>query len=171
MYWPGLHVTAGGFCGALVGIGYGEADPMSYYIHILARQSPFEYGKDPLNRVLFSCNFDCRAVYPVASFIREMSKLIIDAGLGVLEFNPNGTVNENTSNLFFSQQFNIPSGDGPYTILKQTGGFAPDESHNTKIENLGLQVVVLASDYDQGDVRAKAVYRLLDGKRSFTVTV
>lgn len=142
----------------------------SYYIHILARQSPFEYGKDPLNRVLFSCNYDCRARHPVASFIHEIRKIIIDAGLAVLEFNLNGTVNENTSNIFVSPQFEVPSGDGPYITLKQTGGYAPDESHNTKNLNLGLQVIVLASDYDQGDVRSKEIWSLLDGKRNFTVT-
>lgn len=144
---------------------------MSYYIHILARQSPFEYGKDPLNRVLFSCNYDCRARYPVTSFIHEMRKVIIDAGLAVLELNPNGTVNESVSNIFLSPQFDIPSGDGPYITLKQTGGFSPDESHNTKYLNLGLQVIVIALDYDLGDAKAMAIHSLLDGKRSFTVTV
>lgn len=132
----------------------------SYYIHILARQSPFEYGKDPLNRVLFSCNYDCRARHPVTSFIHEMKKIIVDGGLGT-----SGTT------LFIGPQAEIPSGDGPYTTLKQTGGFAPDEAHDTKNLNLGLQVIVTSADYDTGDVQAKAIHSLLDGKRSFTVTV
>lgn len=143
----------------------------TYYIHILARQSPFEYGKDPLGRVLFSCNYDCRAVYPVTNFIHEMAKLVIDSGLGVLEFNLNGTVDEDVSNLFIGPQFNIPSGDGPYTTLKQTGGFASDESHTSEYLNLGLQVIVVAQDYDLGDARAKAIHNLLNKKRSFTVSV
>lgn len=132
----------------------------SYYIQILARQSPFEYGKDPLNRVLFSCNYDCRAVYPVSSFIREMVKLLVENSLGV-----SGT------NLFIGPLVEVPSGDGPYITLKQTGGFAPDESHNTKYENLGLQVIVVASDYDEGDIKAKSIYRLLDGRRNFTISI
>lgn len=132
---------------------------MSYYIHILARQSPFEYGKDPLNRVLFSCNYDCRAVYPVTSFIREMAKLIVDAGLGT-----------SGVNLFIGPQAEIPSDNGPYITLKQTGGFSADESHDTKYLNLGLQIITTALDYDQGDIKAKSIYALLDGKRSFTVT-
>lgn len=132
----------------------------SYYIHILARQSPFEYGKDPLNRVLFSCNYDCRAVYPVTNFIHEMAKIISDNGLGT-----------NIVDLFIGPQAEIPSDTGPYTTIRQTGGFAPEESHDTKILNLGLQVIVVAEDYDLGDSRAKAIHSLLDGKRSFTVTV
>ena len=132
----------------------------SYYIHILARQSPFEYGKDPLNRVLFSCNYDCRAVYPVASFIREMAKLITDASLA-----------SSGVDLFIGPQAEIPSGEGPYVTLKQTGGFSADESHNTKYLNFGLQTIITALDYDQGDIKAKSIYALLDGKRSFTVTV
>lgn len=130
------------------------------YIHILARQSPFEYGKDPLNRVLFSCNYDCRAIDPVANFIHEMAKLISDAGLGT-----------DTVDLFIGPQVEIPSDTGPYTTLKQTGGFSPDESHDTKYLNLGLQVIVTALDYDLGDIKAKAIHSLLDGKRSFTVAV
>lgn len=133
---------------------------MSYYIHILARQSPFEYGKDPLGRVLFSCNYDCRAAYPVANFINEMAKLIVDAGLGV------GAVS-----LFIGPQAEIPSDAGPYTTLKQTGGFASDESHTSEYLNLGLQVIVVAQDYDAGDARAKAIHDLLNKKRSLTVTV
>lgn len=133
---------------------------MSYYIHILARQSPFEYGKDPLGRVLFSCNYDCRARHPVTSFIHEMVKLLVDNGLGV-----------SGSTLFVGPQVNIPSGDGPYITLKQTGGFAPDESHDTKFLNLGLQTIITSLDYDLGDVKAKSIHSLLDGKRSFTVTV
>lgn len=132
----------------------------SYYISILARQSPFEYAKDPLNRVLFSCNYDCRARYPVTNFIHEMAKLISDAGLGT-----------NIVDLFIGPQAEIPSEDGPYTTLKQTGGYAPDESHDTKNLNLGLQVIVTSADYDLGNTRAKAIHSLLDGKRSFTVTV
>jgi hypothetical protein len=134
--------------------------PLSRYISILARQSPFEFGKDPLNRVLFSCNYDCRAVHPVTSFIHEIAKLLIDNGLGVA-----------TTTLFIGSQPEIPSGSGPYTTLKQTGGFSPDESHDTKFLNLGLQVIVTSLDYDAGDARAKAIHTFLDGKRSFSITV
>lgn len=135
----------------------------SYYIHILARQSPFEYGKDPLGRVLFSCNYDCRARYPVTSFIHEMAKLLVDNGLGVAG-----------STLFIGPQVEIPSGpddNGPYITLKQTGGYSPDESHDTKDLNLGLQTIITALDYDLGNAKALSIFSLLDGKRSFTVTV
>lgn len=100
-----------------------------------------------------------------------MAKLVIDSGLGILTFNPNGTVNEDVSNLFVGPQFDIPSGDGPYTTLKQTGGFASDESHTSEYLNLGLQVIVVAQDYDLGDTRAKAIHNLLNKKRSLTVSV
>ncbi len=132
---------------------------MSYYIHILARQSPFEYGRDPLNRALFSCNYDCRGRHPVANFIHEMEKYIVDNGLGI-----SGT------NLFIGLQAEIPSSDGPYITLKQTGGFAPDSSHNTKNLNLGLQVIVTSADYDAGDAKAKAIHALLDETYGLTIT-
>lgn len=132
----------------------------SYYISILARQSPFEYGKDPLNRVLFSCNYDCRARYPIGSFIHGMAKYISDNGLGTI-----------ATNLFIGPQVEVPSGDGPYVTLKQTGGFAPDSSHNTKNLNLGLQVIVTSLDYDEGDLKAKSIHSLLDETYGLTLTV
>ena len=132
----------------------------SYYISILARQSPFEYGKDPLNRVLFSCNYDCRARYPIGNFIHGMAKYISDNGLGTI-----------ATNLFIGPQVEVPSGDGPYVTLKQTSGFAPDSSHNTKNLNLGLQVIVTSLDYDEGDLKAKSIHSLLDETYGLTLTV
>ena len=88
-----------------------------------------------------------------------MAKLITDAGLAL-----------SGVNLFIGPQAEIPSGDGPYITLKQTGGFASDESHDSEYPNLGLQVIVVALDYDEGDLKAKAIHTVLNKKRSFDVT-
>ncbi len=134
---------------------------MSYYIEILAVQTPFPlYQLDSQRRVTFSCNFNCRAVYPVASFEREMAKLITNASLATLEVN-----------LFFGPQVQIPDSDGPIILLRNTGGRSADWSHDSAYENLSLQTLILGADYDVVGAKAKAIYQLLNGLSSVTVTV
>lgn len=133
---------------------------MSYYIEILSVQEPFDIGKDSQTRRMFSCNYSVRAQYPVSDFEREMVKLISDSGNGIF-----GT------DIFIGRNAAIPSSDGPYTIVINTGGRSPDESHDTKYQNLSCQIVVVAMDYQLCQSRANAIWRELDGKRSITVSI
>lgn len=141
-------------------------DPVSgsYYIEILSVQEPFAYNVDGDNRTFFSCNYYARGVAPIVNFEGEIAKIISNAGLGT--FN---------TDLFIGPRVVIPTGDGPYTLIINTGGRSPDEAHGTtsspgtKYKNLGFQILVRAADYQIAQTRANSINNLLDGKRSFTI--
>lgn len=137
---------------------------MSHYISIFAVQSPFPLDMvDPLNRVMFSCNFDCNALYPVASFEYEMAKVISDASLGTLNVD-----------MYIGSQWDIPDGDGPYIGIKNTGGRRDDWSHggqSSAYQNLSFQTIVRATDYDVAEERIQSIYQLFNGKTKLDVTV
>ena len=124
-------------------------------------QHPFPLDSvDSQHRVMFSCNFTCRAVYPVSNFEREMAKVITDNSLAIL-----GT------NLWYGPQVSIPDGDGPYIQLSSTGGRSSDWSHTSKYENLSFQVLVRGSDYDVTKTKIHNIYTLFNGLEKLTITV
>lgn len=132
----------------------------TYYLHILAVQSPFIIGVDVNNRTMWSMNFNCQCRSPVDKFEQEIAKVITDAGLGV-----SGT------SLFIGPAVSIPAGAGPFILLHNTGGAASDISHDsTKQVNLSIQIVVYSSSYETGRVRAWAIWNVLDGKYNVTLS-
>ena len=135
---------------------------MSTYIEILSVQSPFDIGFDDNKRVMFSCNYDVMAVAPVTDFEREIGKLINNAGLGTF-----------ATDMFIGLEAILPTGDGPYVTIVNTGGIEPENTHNTSghtYEHLSCQIVCRAKTYDAADTRALAIWRLLDGITNTTVT-
>lgn len=137
--------------------------PSTSYLQILSLSSPSDIGTDPQNRVTFVCNFIAKSIGLVARLEKEIAKLISDASLGTL-----GT------SMFYGSRAVIPTGAsalGPYILIKRTGGLPPDEDHNgTIMENPSFQVTVYAANIDTGQERMDAIWRLLDGQRSITVT-
>lgn len=136
---------------------------MSFYQEILAVQSPFDIGSDENKRKMFSVNFDVMATAPVTDFEREMGKLINDASLGTF-----GT------DMFIGTEAILPTGDGPFVLIINTGGEAPESTQNAAAghtyELLSFQIVTSARGYDAAKTRALAVWRTLDGVRNTTVT-
>lgn len=132
------------------------------YLEILSLQSPQDIGTvDVQNRAMFSNNYNVMCEGPSDKFEREMVKIISDAGLATY-----GTT------AFVGSKAVLPSGAGPFVLIKNTGGMAPDEEHSgKKYERLSFQVMVYAGDYEAGRLKANAIWRELDGKRSITVTV
>jgi hypothetical protein len=134
---------------------------MSRYLEILAEQRPFPFNADESNRVMFSINFRALAEGPTVSWEEELVKVLIDAGLAVAV----GT------DVFVGPIAVVPlSGDGPFINVIDTGGTAPDETHNGSIyERLSAQLVIRAKDYTVARTRALAVWRALDGIRNTTI--
>jgi Bacteriophage minor capsid protein len=68
------------------------------------------------------------------------------------------------TDLFYGSTARIPTGEGPYTLLRQTGGMAPWGTHNdgpTAIRRPTVHVVVRGTDYTAVETRAAAVYAAL----------
>ena len=70
------------------------------------------------------------------------------------------------SNLFLGSKAHIPSEDGPYISLTETGGTGPTRVHNQTgalTQRPTVQVLVRAKRYDIARAKAKEVYLALDG--------
>jgi hypothetical protein len=132
---------------------------LSFYLEVLAVQRPFFIGTDDAGRAMLSVNFIATARQPVAQFEEEIGRIIFDAGLGTF-----GT------NMFVGPSSSVPSGEGPFVHIIDSGGTSPLETHNgDKYERLSCQVVVRANNRKTARTRALAIWRALDGQRNFTV--
>lgn len=130
------------------------------YIECLAIQSPFTASLDENERIMWSVNFRVLAATPITHLENEFVKFIEDNSLGT-----RGT------DLFYGQQVDIPSGSGPYILLVNYGGLATSITHdNYRGERSSFQVLVYCGDYTTGRDRIYAIWRLLDGKRDFTLS-
>jgi hypothetical protein len=137
---------------------------VSRYLEILAVQRPFAFNVDPSGRQMFSCNFSAVGAAPVADWEREVIQILEDASLATER---SGT----TGDAFIGPESTIPTGDGPWIQIIDTGGTAPLETHDgQEYERLSCQVIVRAKSFTVARTRALAIWRELDGKRGVTVT-
>lgn len=131
----------------------------AYYFQILAVQEPFAIGYDVNNRNMFSVNFRGKASGTLSELEDDVIAILEDAGLVV----PNVTV-------IIGPRKTIPDGDGPYVLVKSTGGVGPDETHDgVKTRNFSFQVTVYAKSYTAGRTKANAIWQTLDGRRNFAI--
>ncbi len=139
---------------------------MSRYLEILATQRPFSFNSDDNQRVMFSVNFSAMAAAPVDAWEEELVKVLIDAGAstGIRSgANPTGDA-------FVGPTALLPTTGGPFLNINDTGGLAPDETHDSKkYERLSAQIVIRHLSYTAARTRALAVWRALDGLRNQTV--
>jgi len=92
----------------------------------------------------------------------ELAAHLVSQGVGVL-----GT------SIILGSKGVIPSGDGPYISLIETGGSGPTRIHNTSVANTQrptVQVVVRAKSYLTARTKSKAAYVALDGIFNTTLT-
>lgn len=133
---------------------------MSRYLSITSVQRPFPFDVDDNNRVIFAVNFEAVAAAAVDKWEEELADKIVDAGLGTL-----GT------DLFIGPKATIPTGDGPYIFIIDTGGTAPTETHDgSRYERLSAQVTVRAKSYATARTRILAIWRELDSTYNTTIT-
>lgn len=132
---------------------------MSRYLTILSVNEPTAYGVDTNGRTLFTTNYNSMAA-GVVKYEEEIARILFDASLGTL-----GT------DTFIGPASTVPTGNGPYTTIINTGGISPMETHNAdKYRQGSFQVVVRALSYVVARNRAMAIWELLDGLRDVEVT-
>lgn len=70
------------------------------------------------------------------------------------------------SNIILGSRGQIPTGDGPYLSMTETGGFAPTRIHNKASANTrrpAAQICVRAKSYRTARTMAEAAFLALDG--------
>jgi hypothetical protein len=133
---------------------------MTKYLEILAVQRPFSVGVDEQDRTMFSANYEALAKAPVNQWEEEIVKILSTAGLATL-----GT------DTFVGQAAAVPTGNGPFLLVLDSGGTTPLETHGSSVyERLSAQLVVRAKSYAVARTRALACWRALHGVRNQTVT-
>lgn len=87
-------------------------------------------------------------------FSDDLVVLISGAGLGTLG-----------SSLFVGTKATIPTGDGPFTSVIETGGTGPEGTHNSVTKPAyvrpSAQIVARAKKHDDARNRAQSLYLLL----------
>jgi hypothetical protein len=93
-------------------------------------------------------------------FLDELSTVLVTAAVGT------------TADILLGSKRSIPSGDGPYISIRETGGTAPEFVQDVATPNCvypAAQVVVTAKEYDTARAKAIAVRNALVVIRNTTV--
>jgi hypothetical protein len=95
-----------------------------------------------------------------AVFLDEIAQWLVDHGVGVLG-----------QNIFKSSSAVIPSGDGPYMTISETGGTAPVRVQNgvRLLQCPTAQILVVAKAHTASRDMSRAAYAALDGVFNTTV--
>lgn len=133
---------------------------MSFYLEILANGPPIQVSHDENQRLLWSINFSALARAPVADWLGEVQRVLVDAALVTAGVD-----------VFTTTRAGIPDGDGPFTTLRDTGGVQSDfTQQDDQYERRACQVVVRAQDEAAGDALAQSIWRELNNIRNSTIT-
>lgn len=135
----------------------------TFYQSIRAMQSPIPYKVDGDNRQLFSCNFIATVISPTSHFEEEVEE--------ILKVGPGSPPIPSDEIVYLGFKGSLPDEAGPFNVIIPTGGYEPDESHSSKRENRGLQIITCATDYETARDRAESVWHYLDGLRSVMVSL
>lgn len=126
---------------------------MTWYREIDPQQEPHDLTVDDVGRA--RCGFNIYAIKDgVGDFTAEIVKRLEDATVGTYE-----------TDIFISSRHTVPTGDGPYLSLIETGGTGPERTHNTifppAYKRPSLLLVVRARTYEAAETMAKAAYNAL----------
>jgi hypothetical protein len=94
-------------------------------------------------------------------FLDEIAARLVAQGVGVIG-----------SSIFLGSKAVIPTGDGPYLSLTETGGSGPTRVHNVpgaKTQRPTAQIAVRARSYLVARTKAKEAYLALDGVWNTTI--
>lgn len=93
-------------------------------------------------------------------FLDEIATRLADQGVGTIG-----------SNIFLGSRALIPSTDGPFLSLTETGGTAPYRIHNAPaVQRPMAQILVRAKKYNIARAMSKAAYLALDGIYNTTLS-
>lgn len=140
------------------------------YMEIFAVQPPIDVGMEDstLRRAIYSVNFTFHAATESDQFEKEVAKYIHNNNLGIWS---NTSPLPTNVTVFIGSKSQIPDGDGPYILIKSTGGRKSDFTHDDlELENLSCQILIYASDPSAGRNRAYAIWRLFNGKRNLELS-
>lgn len=136
------------------------------YIEITSSDRPFEFDVDNNDRTLFSVNFDIMAIWPNDNLEEDLIAICQTAGVPLVL----ASADPDNANTFIGSAAVFPTDDGPYTMFISQPGFGTLETHNgTKIEQPGIQVIVVGKPSILSRDRAFDIWRALDGTRNLEV--
>lgn len=144
---------------------------MSKFLEIIAIQPPIDIGGDPSNRQMFSTNY--RASISLSSGLLEKEILYYLQSKGLcVTFGPNNVLLTSGYTGTYGSRAIIPSGAGPYVLVKLTGGYAPRFTHDDNKEiNKIFQVTVYSISYDVALLRSEEIHNELNGKRDLEINL
>lgn len=131
------------------------------YVIIEAVQRPFLLPQlDAEGRSVYSVNFVGYSNSRVSTFEDEIAKLLDDNNIAT-----------SITDLFIGVVTNFPDGDGPYTQIINTGGRAPDETHDDSVEEYPrIQVLVRAKGNAIARDKVFEIYELIDKMRDVSLS-
>jgi hypothetical protein len=124
----------------------------TWYLTVDPLQEPTDVGPAEDGRQQYSFNVLARK-RPSVTFLEELLGVLELAGVGAVEVD-----------LFGSSATAIPTGDGPYLVLRETGGTAPKGTHNdgpAAYRCPAAQVLVIARTTAAARTMAHAAYDAL----------
>lgn len=134
--------------------------PTTCYIEILAVDRPFTFDVDDNDRQMWSLNLEAKSHGDVEEWEEDLVRIAQDAGVPLVL----------NTNAFIGSRSVLPPDDGPLVTVIDSGGIAPEETHDgSRFENLSAQIVTRGKDFVSTRERALAVWRALDGTRNVTV--
>lgn len=138
---------------------------MSFFMEIVAVQPPIDIGVDANNRSMFSTNYRTAASQVSDKIELEIISYLQSVGACTLRV---GVVGDT----LYGSKALIPSGDGPFNLIKLTGGYAPRFAHSGEHEvNITFQVGVWAKSQDVASAKSWQIYNALNGKRDIEINL
>lgn len=134
------------------------------YLQIMAIQELMDLGNDARRRRLVGFNVECLCTPPL-SLLDDLATLLVQANVGVY----NAGIEDST--IFTSSAASVPNGDGPYLVIRETGGPGASRIQNNTsgYSRPSAQITVHALLYADARAMAKAARDVLDGTRNVTV--
>lgn len=141
---------------------------MSIFMEIVALQPPIDIGVDESNRSMFSTNYRAAASLITDTIELEIIKYLQTHNILTLRVGLTG-------NAFYGSKAIIPVGtgsDGPFILVKLSGGYAPKFTHSDETEtNITFQVGVWAKSQDMASAKSWQIYNALNGKRDIEINL
>lgn len=136
------------------------------YIEITSTDRPFEIDVDDNGRTLFSTNYDIMAEFPNDNLEEDLVAIAQAGGVPLVL----ASVDPVNANTFIGAAATVPTDDGPYAVLLSQPGLGNLETHDgRKLEQPGMQIIVIGKPSTLARDRAFDIWRALDGTRNLEV--